>query len=72
VHVRNRGGADAAGVNATVYQALVATLITPDMLAPIGSVSIPLVPSGNVPTVSDAIVWRNHYCRLPVNRALFA
>lgn len=57
VRVRNRSGADATNVSATIYQAPVATLITPEMLAPIGTVTIPFVPSGDVLTVSDAITW---------------
>jgi hypothetical protein len=57
VRVRNRSGADATSVSATVYQAPVVTLITPDLFVPIGTVAIPVVPSGNVLTVSDAITW---------------
>lgn len=69
VRARNRGGSDAANVTATVYWSPVATLLTPDLWTPVGSVVIPNVPSGNVLTVSNAIAWpagqipgTGHYC----------
>jgi subtilase family protein len=69
VRVRNRGGADADDVTATVYWSPVATLITPDLWTFIGSVTIPKVPSGDQLTVSKAITWDKlaipdpgHYC----------
>ena len=69
VRVRNRGGSDASNVMARVYWSPPATLVTPDLWTLIGQTAIPTVPSGNVLTVSDAIVWANaaipqtgHYC----------
>jgi serine protease len=71
VYVRglNRGGSAAANVEATVYWAPVATLLTPDLWNLVGQTTIPIVPAGNVLTVSDAIVWSaadipasGHYC----------
>ncbi|MHB8809023.1 MAG: S8 family peptidase [Desulfobulbaceae bacterium] len=69
VRVRNRGGAAATNVVATVYWSEVATLVTPSMWQLIGSVTFPLVPVGDVLTVSPALVWPKagipgpgHYC----------
>lgn len=69
VRVRNRGGASAANVVATVYWSEVGTLVTPSMWHPIGSVTLPTVPVGNVLTVSPRLAWPNagipgvgHYC----------
>jgi serine protease len=67
--VLNQGGSDATNVTATVHWSEVATLITPDMWNEIGSVNIPLVPAGEILTVSDKITWNaadipgtGHYC----------
>ena len=67
--VRNRGGVAAANTTVTVYWSEVATLITPDMWNLVGSQVIPNVPTGDVLTVADAIVWSagdipatGHYC----------
>jgi hypothetical protein len=69
VRVRNRGGSAAANVVATIYWSEVATLVTPGMWHLIGSVMIPNVPTGDVLTVSSALVWpaasipaTGHYC----------
>jgi serine protease len=69
VRARNRGGVGAANPVATVYWSPVATLVTPNLWTPIGSGTIPAVPSGNQLTVSNAIVWpaaaipaTGHYC----------
>jgi subtilisin family serine protease len=69
VRVRNRGGAPATNVVATVYWSHVATLITPSMWQLIGSATLPMVPVGDVLTVSPALLWPNagipgtgHYC----------
>jgi hypothetical protein len=69
VRAWNRGTADATNVTATVYWAEPATLVSPDQWTLVGSVDIPLVPAGNVITVSPPIVWpaasipgAGHYC----------
>lgn len=69
VRVRNRGGTAAANVEATVYWSPASTLITPDLWTLVGSTTIPNVPTGDLLTVSDAIVWPSaqipatgHYC----------
>jgi Subtilase family len=69
VRVRNRGSSVAANVEATVYWAPVATLVTPDLWTVVGSTTLPSVPTGDLLTVSDAIVWPSgaipatgHYC----------
>ena len=69
VRVRNRGSSVANNVEATVYWAPVATLVTPDLWTLVGSTTIPSVPTGDLLTVSDAIVWPSsaipatgHYC----------
>jgi serine protease len=69
VRVSNRGGTAANNVTATVYWSPPATLVTPNLWTLIGSDTIPVVPSGNVLTVSNAITWQasnipgpGHYC----------
>jgi serine protease len=69
VRIRNRGGAAAVNVVATVYWSEVATLVTPSSWHVIGSVTLPLVPVGDVLTVSPALTWLKadipvigHYC----------
>ena len=68
VRMRNRGGADAENVKATVYYALPASLLDPDDWTEIGSTTVD-VPKGDVLTVADGIVWPSasvpasgHYC----------
>jgi subtilase family protein len=69
VRVRNRGGTAAANVQATVFWSPPATLVTPNLWTLIGSTTIANVPTGDMLTVSDAIVWHaaeipapGHYC----------
>lgn len=69
IRVRNRGGATANNVVATVYWSEVATLVTPSSWHLIGSVTVPSVPISDVLTVSPALVWpkadipaTGHYC----------
>jgi serine protease len=69
VRLRNRGGSVAANVEATVYWAPVSTLLTPDLWTLVGSTTIANVPTGNLLTVSDVVVWpaaeipaTGHYC----------
>jgi serine protease len=69
VRLRNRGGSAAANVDATVYWAPVSTLVTPDLWTLVGSTTVPNVLTGDLLTVSDAIVWpaaqipaTGHYC----------
>lgn len=69
VRVLNRGNRAATNVLATVYWSPVATLVTPNLWTLVGSITIPSVPSGNILTVSDAIVWPSaaipapgHFC----------
>ena len=69
VRVRNRGGAAAANVVATVYWSPVASLVTPNLWTLVGSVPIPNVPIANLLTVSGPITWPSaalpgpgHYC----------
>lgn len=67
--VLNQGGSDTTDVEVTLFWSEVSTLVTPDQWTLIGSTVIPGVPSGEVLTVSDAIVWSaaeipatGHYC----------
>lgn len=69
VRVLNQGGGDAHNVEVSLYWSEVSTLLTPDQWSLIGSTVIPHVPSGEVLTVSEAIVWdatdipeTGHYC----------
>ncbi len=69
VRVRNRGGSAAANVAATVYWAPASTLLTPDLWTLVDSTVIANVPTGDLLTVTDAIVWPSaeipatgHYC----------
>ncbi len=57
VRMRDRGGADATNVDAIVYWSPPATLVTPDLWNRIGKTTLPLVPMGNILTVSNAIPW---------------
>lgn len=68
VRVRNRGGTT-ANVQATVFWSPVSTLVTPDLWTLVGGTTLPSVPSGDVLTVSNGIVWPSaripapgHYC----------
>jgi serine protease len=67
--VRNRGAVASTATRVTVYWSEVATLITPDMWNLVGTTVIPTVPTGDLLTVADAIVWSSgdipatgHYC----------
>jgi hypothetical protein len=69
VRVRNRGGSAATNLAATVYWSPPATLVTPDLWTLVGSATVPTVPTGDLLTVSNAIVWPaaaipglGHYC----------
>jgi hypothetical protein len=70
VRVRNRGGAAAKGVVATVYHSEVSSLVTPLLWSKAGSIKLPDVPAGDLLTVSDPpITWPaaqipkpGHYC----------
>jgi hypothetical protein len=71
--VRNRGGDAATDVEIQLFWSEVATLVTPDMWTPVGSTTIPTVPTGDQLTVSDAVVWSaadipaaGHYCLVAV------
>lgn len=67
VRVLNRGGTAVSNVTATVYWSPVSTLVRPDLWSLVGSTVIPSVPTGNILTVSNAIIWSTvpatgHYC----------
>ena len=71
--VRNRGAVAAGPTTITVYWSEVAMLITPDMWTLVGSATLPSVPTGDVLTVADEIVWdqaevpaTGHYCFVAV------
>ncbi len=67
--VRNRGAAIAGPTTVTVFWSEVGTLVTPDMWNLVGAAPLASVPTGDVLTVADAIVWAagdipavGHYC----------
>jgi hypothetical protein len=69
VRMRNKGTAPAENVLASVFFAPPATLVTPAVWLPVGTVLLPKVPIGDVLTVSDPILWPaaaipkpGHYC----------
>lgn len=69
VRTKNRGGSDALNTTADIYWSPVSTLVTPDLWTPVGSVTLPNVPVGDVLTVSNGITWAGgdipapgHYC----------
>lgn len=73
VRLRNRGGSDATNVSVNVYYSRPATLQTPNLWNPIGTVTLPLIPTGNILTVSPELVWPaaavpgvGHYCFIAV------
>ena len=69
VRLKNRGGSDATNVSVTVYWSPPASLVTPDLWTPIGTLAGLAVPTGNTLLVSPALVWpagqipaAGHYC----------
>ncbi len=70
VRMRNRGGAAAAGVTATVYWSRVSTLVTPAMWTLVGTTVPITVPVGDTLAVSPGLTWPKaaipaagqHYC----------
>lgn len=69
VRMKNRGGANANNVTATVYWSEVSTLVTPDMWTLIGTTPAVNVPQGDTLVVADPITWADgdipgtgHYC----------
>lgn len=69
VRMKNRGGANANNVTATVYWSEVSTLVTPDMWSLVGTTPAVNVPQGDTLVVADSITWLNgdipatgHYC----------
>jgi hypothetical protein len=67
--MKNRGGADANNVTATVYWSDVSTLVTPDMWHLVGTTPALNMPQGDTLVVADAITWQSadipatgHYC----------
>jgi hypothetical protein len=71
IYVRglNQGPVAATGATATVYWSEVSTLVTPDLWTLVGSVAMPTLPTGEILTCADRIVWpepeipaTGHYC----------
>jgi len=69
VRMKNRGGADANNVTATVYWSEVSTLVTPDMWNLIGTTPALNVSQGDALEVADPVTWSSadipatgHYC----------
>jgi hypothetical protein len=69
VRVLNRGGSPANGVSVDIYWSPPSTLVTPNLWTLIGTASFASVPTGDVLTVSDAVIWPSgaipapgHYC----------
>jgi hypothetical protein len=69
VRMKNRGGADANNVTATVYWSEVSTLVTPDMWTMVGTTAPINVPQGDTLWVTNPITWASadipatgHYC----------
>ena len=73
VRLQNRGGSNATNVEVDLYWSPPSTLVTPNLWNPIGSTTLPSVPTGLVLTVSDAVTWPSaaipapgHYCFVAV------
>jgi hypothetical protein len=69
VRVLNRGGSSATNVSVDIYWSRPSTLVTPNLWTLIGTAPLTSVPTGNVLTVSDAVIWpsgaipaKGHYC----------
>ncbi|MGD8560089.1 MAG: S8 family peptidase [Gammaproteobacteria bacterium] len=69
VRMKNRGGANANNVTATIYWSEVSTLVTPDMWNLIGTTPAINVPQGDTLVVADPVTWPSadipatgHYC----------
>ena len=67
--MKNRGGANANNVTATIYWSNVATLVTPNMWNLIGTTAPVNVPQGDTLVVTNPIIWSladipdtGHYC----------
>jgi serine protease len=73
VRVLNRGGSDAPATEVDLYWSPPSTLVTPNLWHPIGTAALADVPSGNVLTLSNEVVWHQadipgsgHYCFVAV------
>jgi serine protease len=73
VRLKNRGVRNLQNVSVTVYWSEVASLVTPNMWHPIGTINVPDVPAGNILVVGGPLIWpaRNipgagHYCFIGV------
>ena len=69
LRVKNRGAVAANSVTGSIYWSEASSLPLPDQWTKVGSVAIPVVPSGNLLTVSNAILWEKsripafpHFC----------
>ena len=69
MRARNRSGIDAVDAIATVFWCHPSTLLTPEHWNHVGSIVMPMIPSGNILTVSGTIPWPRasipgpgHYC----------
>ena len=69
VRALNQGPIAATGATTTVFWSEVATLVTPDLWHPIGTVAMPVLPVGEVLTCAAPLVWAaadipatGHYC----------
>jgi len=69
VRVFNRGGSPANAVEVDVYWSPPSTLVSPHLWNTIGTTTLPVVPTGDVLTVSNEILWpaaslpaQGHYC----------
>lgn len=71
IYVRafNRGSVQATDVDAQIFWSPASTLVTPDLWTPVGTVTLPSVPAGDVLTCSEALEWSGaeipapgHYC----------
>lgn len=69
IRIKNRGGTDMTNASVKVYWSQVASLITPDMWNLIGTINVPLIPTGNTLVVAGPLTWQSanipapgHYC----------
>jgi hypothetical protein len=69
IRLKNRGGTDMTNVSIKVYWSEVASLITPNMWNLIGTINVPVIPTGNTLVVGGPLTWQStnipapgHYC----------
>jgi serine protease len=69
VRAANRGGSDATGSSVEVFWSPPSTLVTPDLWTSVGTLTMPIIPTGDTLVAAGPITWDEteipapgHYC----------